>query len=78
MSALAQSNGPACGSCKFGMCPDTKGPLFCHRYPPQVFMIGQGRHPISGLPQFQFDSFWPTLAADQWCGEFVPKLALQN
>lgn len=51
---------PACNSCSFFKA-DPKDDLgFCYRYPPTIVQLGD----------LDFDSIFPVVARDEWCGEF--------
>jgi len=59
---MAQEN---CGGCKFWV-KDQSDPMagWCHRNPPTLF-VNFHADDVEGEA-----SFWPSVGADEWCGEF--------
>lgn len=54
----------ACGSCRFFLKDETGS--YCRRYPPSVFPFPNP----AGIAQ---QSFFPSMAAEGWCGEYQRK-----
>lgn len=61
--AVARADG--CASCKFAV--RVGGGAECRRNPPTTFLISTPQGP-KGV------GAWPPVAADQFCGEYKPKL----
>lgn len=56
-----------CSDCRFGKYDNQTAHIICHRFPPQwgAAAPGDGYHEKRG-GTFRF----PTMAVDQWCGEY--------
>ncbi len=69
------SEGQNCGNCRFRS-PDLRlefaGSGHCRRYPPRILMVALmdgGR---------DFETLWPWMSKDDWCGEHSPNKETQN
>ncbi len=58
-----------CATCAFFLAaddPPTKG--LCRQSTPRVFAVPPT--PASGSAQTTFETKWPTVMPDEWCGQF--------
>lgn len=66
-----------CEKCKFANKVNPQQ-LQCRRNPPQL-MSAPMSQPSGGKGiQFAYQTAFPLVGPDWWCGSFVPKLAIQN
>lgn len=52
---------PKCASCAFFLCEPKDDIGACRRFPPVILYIGDE----------EFDSSFPVIGRDEWCGEFI-------
>lgn len=62
----------SCGSCKYAIPVKTFffKEIECHRYPPQLVMVGQE---AMGIGSYKWKPAWPQVAVDNFCGEYYSK-----
>ncbi len=63
--SVAEAGAPRCGNCRFFE-PNIKELGHCQRYPPQFATSG-----VDG--NTDFSPYFPSVHADEWCGEFFEK-----
>lgn len=67
--------GQTCKNCKFVYSP-IPNQFYCRRLPPACFNV-QVKMPTGEIGNQQMSAF-PPVQAEAWCGEYKPKIALEN
>lgn len=66
-----------CRKCKFAFYPKQGAAAYeCRRFPPTVAIFMQRPAPGSPGPQFVTPTAYPLVQGHNFCGEFVPRLAI--
>lgn len=64
-----------CRGCRFYSPPgQAASPGQCRKAPPLV-LVGQAAGLAAGQVRMSFHSYWPPVAADEWCGAWSAKPA---
>ncbi|MFW6001863.1 MAG: hypothetical protein ACOCQD_00825 [archaeon] len=65
-----------CKNCKYYVYDDEDGGI-CKRYPPTIIYIGEYLDSERHINR-EFESKYPNIGKDDWCGEFQDKIAVHT
>ena len=68
---------PNCGNCKYYLKAD-QGDTVCRRHPPTWVLMASSGKMIGGPSVVQKNSQHPSVQSIGWCGEHVPKVAVEQ